>query len=253
MSDEIYSGIFRVYDRLNGDIDYSGWADFVEELFSRFGERRVEAVLDLACGTGSMTIELARRGYDMTGIDLSSDMLSVARDRAMDEGISGVLWLLQDMREFELYGTVDAVVCALDSLNYLRNTKELETVFSLVNNYLYPGGVFLFDMNTPYKFENVYADNSYILEDDGIYCGWQNEYNPKTKLCRFYLSVFEECEDGGYIRSDEVQTERCFSLGSVKRALTAAGLELCGIYGGTDFSPVNENSERWYFAARKKQ
>ena len=117
----------------------------------------------------------------MTGIDLSPDMLSVAQDRAADEELTGILWLLQDMREFELYGTVDAVVCALDSLNYLRNTKELQKVFSLVNNYLYPGGVFLFDMNTPYKFENIYADNSYVLEDDGIYCGWQNEYNSKTK------------------------------------------------------------------------
>ncbi|MBR5453586.1 MAG: class I SAM-dependent methyltransferase [Clostridia bacterium] len=250
MSD-IYSGIFRVYDRLNGDIDYSGWADFVEENFSRFAGRKVESVLDLACGTGSMTIELARRGYDMTGVDLSSDMLSVARDRALDEEITGILWLLQDMREFELYGTVDAVVCALDSLNYLRNTKELEKVFSLVNNYLYPGGVFLFDMNTPYKFENIYADNSYVLEDEGIYCGWQNEYNDKTKLCRFYLSVFEENDDGSYTRTDEVQTERCFSLGSIKRALSSAGLELCGIYGGTDFSTPEDDSERWYFAARK--
>lgn len=252
MSD-IYSGIFRVYDRLNGDIDYAGWADFVEENFSRFAERKVESVLDLACGTGSMTIELARRGYDMTGIDLSPDMLSVAQDRAADEELTGILWLLQDMREFELYGTVDAVVCALDSLNYLRNTKELQKVFSLVNNYIYPGGVFLFDMNTPYKFENIYADNSYVLEDDGIYCGWQNEYNSKTKLCRFYLSVFEECEDGSYLRTDEVQTERCFSLTSIKRALSSAGLELCGIYGDTDFSLARNDSERWYFAARKNK
>lgn len=249
---DMYGGIFRVYDRLNADIDYDAWANFVEEIFSKYSKREVKSVLDLACGTGSMTLQLAKRGYDLTGVDLSPDMLSVARQRASAENLDDILWLMQDMRSFELYGTVDAVVCALDSLNYLRDTKELSCVFSLVNNYLDAGGMFVFDMNTPYKFENVFADNAYVLEDEGVYCGWQNFYNEKTKRCDFYLSVFEEQEDGSYLRFDEEQTERCFSMRSVKKALEESGFELCGVWAGYDFDELAEDSERWYFAARKK-
>lgn len=249
---DMYSGIFRVYDRLNADIDYSAWADFIEDIFKKYANRDVHLILDLACGTGSMTLELAKRGYDMTGIDLSTEMLSVARQRAADEGIENILWLMQDMRSFELYGTVDAIVCALDSLNYLRDTKELDCVFSLVNNYLDAGGMFVFDLNTPYKFENVFSDNAYVLEDEGVYCGWQNFYNSKTKKCNFYLTVFEEQDDGSYLRYDEEQTERCFAMRSVKKALEENGFELCGVFAGYAFEEIADDSERWYFAARKK-
>lgn len=248
---DMYGGIFRVYDRLNADIDYGAWADFVEECFRKYSKREVHSVLDLACGTGSMTLQLAKRGYDLTGIDLSPEMLSVARQRAADEGIDDILWLMQDMRSFELYGTVDAVVCALDSLNYLRNTKELSCVFSLVHNYLDAGGVFVFDLNTPYKFENVFSDNVYVLEDEGVYCGWQNFYNPKTKRCDFYLTVFEEQEDGSYLRYDEEQTERSFSMRSVKKALEENGFEYLGVFAGYSFEEIADDSERWYFIARK--
>lgn len=249
---DMYGGIFRVYDRLNADINYSAWSDFVEELFKRYSGREVRSVLDLACGTGSMTLQLAKRGYDMTGIDLSPEMLSVARQRAANENLENILWLMQDMRSFELYGTVDAIVCALDSLNYLKNTKELSCVFSLVNNYLDAGGMFVFDLNTPYKFENVFADNAYVLEDEGVYCGWQNFYNSKTKRCDFYLTVFEEQENGSYLRYDEEQAERCFAMRSVKKALEENGLELCGVFAGYEFEEIADDSERWYFAARKK-
>ena len=246
-----YDLFSRCYDQFTEDVDYAFRVKRLLELFEKY-DRKPTLLLDLACGTGNFSFPLAKAGIDVIGVDCSEGMLAAAMAK-LPEGCTNPLFLNQYAEELELYGTVDAVVCALDSLNYLRNTKELQKVFSLVNNYLYPGGVFLFDMNTPYKFENIYADNSYVLEDEGIYCGWQNEYNSKTKLCRFYLSVFEECEDGSYLRTDEVQTERCFSLTSIKRALSSAGLEMCGIYGDTDFSLARNDSERWYFAARKNK
>ena len=249
-----YSAIAGVYDRLNKDIDYGAWADMIENCFSRFGATRPEIILDLACGTGRMTRELAKRGYDMIGVDGSSDMLG----EAYMEGTEGILYLLQDMREFELYGTVGATLCCLDSFNYLLEPKDLAKTFSLVHNYSDPDALFIFDMNTPYKFENTYSNNAYVLEDEtedgrAIYCGWQNFYDCETKICDFYLSVFEEDEDGSYYRSDEQQKERCYGKEEIEKALGDTGFELLEVYGGYDMSEPDEKCERWYFVARAKK
>lgn len=251
---EGYSAIAEVYDRLNKEIDYGKWADVIEKCFSEYGGARPEIVLDLACGTGRMTRELAGRGYDMIGVDGSADMLG----EAYAEGGEGILYLLQDMRSFELYGTVGATVCCLDSLNYLLGDGELGKVFDLVHNYSDPDGLFIFDMNTPYKFEKVYADNAYVLEDEdaegcAIYCGWQNFYDRDTGVCDFYLSVFREDEDGAYIRSDEHQRERCYGMDEIKSALSASGFELCRVFADLDMSEPTDESERWYFVARAKK
>ena len=257
--DAPYSAMAPIYDAMNGELDYAAWADFIEAQFARFAKTKPELVLDLAAGTGSMTIELAKRGYDMTAVDLSGDMLSVAADRIAEEGLSGILLLEQDMTDFELYGTVDAVVCCLDSINHLTRRGELSRCFSLGHNYLNPDGLFLFDMNTPYKFEHTYGNNAYVLEDElvwedgersAIYCGWQNTYHPESGLCDFDLSLFEEDVDGRYRRSDEHQVERCYDLETVKALLADAGFELLGVFGGFDFSSPATDCERWYFAAR---
>lgn len=246
---ESYSAIAGVYDKLNKEIDYSVWADFVEKCFERFLDKKPEIVLDLACGTGRMTREMAARGYDMIGVDGSADMLN----EAYSAGGAGILYLLQDMREFELYGTVGATLCCLDSLNYLLGDGELEKVLSLVHNYSDPDALFLFDMNTPYKFENIYGDNAYILEDERAYCGWQNFYDKEKKICDFYLSVFEEDEDGAYIRSDEQQSERCYELCEITDSLDRCGFELLGIYADLEFAQPDEKCARWYFVARAKK
>ena len=260
MGCEGYNAIARVYDKLNKEIDYSAWADFVEDCFDRFLQKKPSLLLDLACGTGSMTLELAKRGYDMIGVDGSAEMLSEAYNRA--EGQAGVLWLHQDMRSFELYGTVEAATCCLDSLNYLLSPKDLAQCFATVHNYLEPGGLFLFDMNTPYKFEHTYANNAYVLEDElvwdegsedeeraAVFCGWQNTYHPDTHICDFDLSLFEEMPDGSYRRSDEHQQERCYTLDEIQGALHAANLEPLGVWSDYRFSPTEPQTERWYFAA----
>ena len=257
MNHEAYHAISAFYDRVNADIDYSAWADYIEENFSRHLPHKPELLLDLACGTGSMTLTLAARGYDMIGVDGSAEMLNIAMDRARAANHPEILWLLQDMREFELYGTVGAVTCCLDSINYLTEDGDLEACFATVHNYLDPDGLFFFDVNTPYKFEHIYGDNSYIFDEETssglIYCGWQNYYDPETRLCDFDLTVFIEDEDGRYRREDESHTERCYSLDKLTAALKATGFELIAVHGGIDFSAPAEEGERWYIIARAKK
>lgn len=254
-----YESIAGMYDRVNAEIDYEAWADFFEECFERYMKKKPGIILDLACGTGSMTMELCKRGYDMIGADKSEDMLSIAYERMYDEGLSGkILYLCQDMRSFELYGTVDVVSCCLDSINYLQCEEDVRECFLTVHNYLNPDGLFFFDVNTPYKFENVYSDNSYVLEsetDAGLlsFCGWQNEYDRESGICNFYLSVFTEEEDGRYRRCDEVQSERCYNESIIKRLLDECGFEVIGFFGGFNFSEPTEDTQRWYIVAKAKK
>lgn len=246
-----YDAIAHVYDRLNAELDYGAWADFVEANFARHLPARPELVLDLACGTGSMTHALAARGYDMIGVDRSPEMLSEAYARA---GEVMPLFLCQDMRSFELYGTVGAVVCCLDSINYLIGEGDLDRCFAAVHNYLDPDGLFLFDVNTPYKFAHIYGDNAYILEDEidgrAVWCGWQNSYDAETGLCDFFLTLFEEDEDGRYSRTEETQHERCFGHDALLAALERAGFAHLGTYADFAFSAPGDTTERWYIAAR---
>ena len=243
-----YEALSRVYDSLSGDVNYASLADFYEAVFRREG-CSPELVLDLGCGTGALTVEMARRGYDMIGIDGSAEMLSHAFERKSEAGQNGILFLQQDMRDFELYGTVGAVVSSLDCVNYLVGDGELDRCFSLVHNYLDPDGVFVFDVNTPYKFKHVFGDNAYILEEEGCYLGWQNEFDEQSGLCRFYLSVFEENEDGSYCRTDEEQTERCYTMDVLREALVRAGFAEINFFEDKSFTAATEGAERWYVTA----
>ncbi len=256
MGCEGYSALARVYDRLNADLDYEAWADFLEACFKQYLKKSPELVLDLACGTGTMTRVLSSRGYDIIGVDGSADMLSEAYSLGNGEG--KILYLCQDMREFELYGTVGAVVSCLDSINYLLTEDDLRATFAGVHNYLDPDGIFLFDVNSSYKFSEIYGNNAYVLEDEtpdggAVFCGWQNEYDRESGICDFWLSIFEEDEDGRYCRSDEHQRERCYSLETLRRLLEQAGFEWLGAFGDFRFSAPTEKTERWYIAARAKK
>ena len=257
---EGYGAISSVYDKINSNVDYVAWADFFEKCFDQHLASRPELVLDLACGTGSMTLELAKRGYDMIGVDGSSEMLNVAFDRKYDlELKNDVLFLLQDMREFELYGTVGAITCCLDSLNYLTRDGELDKVFSLAHNYLDPDGLFLFDVNTPHKFEYIYGNNTYVYEEEdcgeGSFCVWQNCFDKESGLCDFKLTVFERDDDSKamYARRDEEQCERCYSKDEIINTLQKNKFELVGIYSDFKFTPASDTDERWYVVARAKK
>lgn len=245
----IYDLLAPFYDAINADIDYVKWADFIEDILKKECRSRPELVLDLGCGTGKMTLELAKRGYDMTGIDYSPEMLDIARSAAEKSG-DDVLWLCQDMREFELYGTVDAAVCCLDCINHLEKISDVKKCFSLVHNYLIPDGIFIFDINGRYKFENVYADNTYAMEEDGGFCVWENYYDEKSKICDFYITLFEECADGRYNRHEETQSEKMYTLAEMKNALEKTGMEFLYAFGDFDFSPGSDECERIYIVAK---
>ncbi len=247
----IYSLLSSCYDEINKEIDYAAWACFIDRLAVKFYGKRPELALDLGCGTGSMTLELSRLGYDMTGVDISPEMLDVARGRAEAEGLDGkILWLMQDMTAFELYGTVDLAVSCLDCINHLTKREELMKCLLLVHNYLSPNGIFIFDINGRAKFEKVYADNSFVYETDEGVVVWQNSYNERSRLCDFYITAFSEDADGRYSRSDAVERERMYTLGSIKRALSEAGFEFLGAYSDFELSAGDDTSERIYVAAR---
>ena len=244
----IYDLLAPFYDEVNRDIDYSAWADFIEKIIEReYRMGKPELILDLACGTGRMTRELAARGYDMTGVDNSVEMLDIARNYSENYDI---LWLCQDMCDFELYGTVDVTVSCLDCINHITDYKKLKKCLDLVHNYLIPGGLFIFDINSKYKFENIYKDNSFVMEEKDSFCVWQNYYDKRKSLCDFYITVFKEDNDGKYVRYDAVDTERAYSLKRIKKELSEAGFEFIGAYGDYDFNEAGEQDERIYIAAR---
>ena len=250
----IYDLLAPIYDKVNGELDYESWADFIESVALSNMRAKPELVLDLGCGTGRMTLELARRGYDMTGVDLSFEMLDVARSEAEAAGLSDkMLWLCQDMREFELYGTVDLTVSCLDSINHLTSTKDLAKCFDLVHNYLIPDGLFVFDINGKAKFEDTYADNTFVIEEDNTVCIWQNYYNSYSKTADFYITLFTEEADGRYSRHEDIERERMYTVRQIKSALAKSGFEFIGAYSDFDLTPATDDDERIYFVARCKK
>lgn len=253
MMADIYSSLAPFYDEFNGEIDYSAWADFIEKEATSAYNGKIEYILDLGCGTGRMTREFARRGYDMIGVDISPEMLCVAKSTAEKEKTDNILWLCQDISAFELYGTVELAVCCLDGINHLTDEESVFKCFSLVHNYLVPDGIFIFDMNTPYKFRNIYSDRAYILETDTALCAWQNDFCEDDGICGFYISLFEKRKDGTYIRTDSEDEEKMYELDTIKRLLSDSGMELLAVYSDIKQSGINDRSERWHIVARAKK
>lgn len=246
------------YDAINSHVDYSAWADYIEAAFRRFCAEKPELVLDLGCGTGALTLELARRGYDMTGADSSPEMLARARENAEATGVGNVLWLCQDMSGFELYGTVDAVISTCDSINYLTKTEDLRRCLSLVHNYLVPDGVFIFDISSRGRYRHVYGERDFVINGGDVFCGWQNSYNEKSGMATFYLSYF--IRDGEvWRRFDEIQRQRCRTVRTMERELRLSGFEVLSVSGGYDMAPLAPGEEdsgsldRIYIAARVKK
>lgn len=231
------------------DIDYSKWADYIEEIFNA-NVLKPKLILDLGCGTGEFSIEMARRGYDVIGLDVSSDMLSCARDKAESAGVD-ILFLNQDMTNFELYGTVDAVVCLMDSMNYITDKRDIKRLFKLVKNYLNPNGLFIFDINSCYKLKKVLGNNVFYEVNDDVSYIWQNSYDAGSGICEFELTFFVKHGDT-YRKYDEVHRERAYGALELKEMACSFGIEVLGIYDELSFSKYTEKSTRIFFVCRNE-
>jgi len=246
-----YTSFAAVYDRFMDNIPYEEWSRYVIELLQKNGVKD-GLVLELGCGTGSMTELLAKAGYDMIGVDNAQDMLELAVEKREKNGLD-ILYLLQDMRDFELYGTVGAVVSVCDSMNYITEEEDLLEVFRLVNNYLDPGGMFLFDLNTLYKYETVLGECTIAENRDECSFIWENYYDPEDQINEYDLTLFIEEEEGLYRKYEEVHYQRAYDLERIGALIREAGMELVAVYDAfTEESPA-PHSERVYFLARECQ
>lgn len=246
-----YEALAHWYDQLTGDVDYPGWADWLERHFAR-SRVPVELVLDLACGTGSLSCELARRGYSVVGVDLSSDMLMEAMEKASElPGNQQPTFLCQSMDELDLFGTVDACVCCLDSINYVTDAATLKAAFRRVHTFLMPGGRFIFDINTPYKLRSL-DGQTFLDETDDVYCVWRADYDKRSRICTYGFDLFQR-EGEIWRRDGELHEEKAWSVEELTRWLTAAGFINIKLYGDRKLRAPKENEQRIFFVAEKKE
>ena len=248
----MYDAFARVYDTFMEEVPYQQWCSYLTAYLHKAGIRD-GIVLDLGCGTGSMTRLLSQAGYDMIGVDQSASMLQSAAEKTSG---ADILWLLQDMRSFELYGTVRAVVSVCDPLNYILEEEELLQVFRLVNNYLDPGGLFLFDMNTEHKYRDILGDATFAQTGEDCAYIWENSWFGEEKINQYDLTLFirQEHADGRevYERYDELHVQRAWQAEEVRSLLEQAGMEFVqATQAYTDIAP-DKDSERLLFIAREK-
>ena len=272
---ETYSDFAQVYDELMDETPYEQWCDNIVRFVEEYGisepvrgeqdllasERNL--VLDLGCGTGTLTELLYSRGYDMVGVDNAPAMLDIAMRKKQQSG-SEILYLLQDMRELELYSTVGTVISVCDSLNYILEEEELLDVFRLVNNYLYPGGMFLFDFNTDYKYREVIGDTTIAENREDCSFIWENYYDEESCLNEYDVTIFVRDTEAETVsgksagqelfrRFSETHVQRGYTIEQMRRLVERSGMELIRMLDAESLTEADEQSERVYVLARECQ
>lgn len=245
-----YDNFAAVYDRLMYDVDYKARTKRLLKLFKEY-DRVPELILDLACGTGGFSNQFALNGIEVIGVDMSEEMLAVARENSAELG-ADVLYLCQKAEELDLYGTVDGAVCCLDGLNHITDYKKLRKAIERVSLFLEPSRLFIFDVNTLFKHKFILSDNTFIIEQDGVFCAWQNSTDEETGVTDISLDFFTK-EGECYKRSSEDFSERPYTEEELKNALDAAGLEILKIYDDMTDNPAWEYTERAVYVTRKKE
>lgn len=241
-----YNVFAPYYDLFTKNVNYSLRARLYDELLLTAGAKK-GILLDLACGTGSMSIEMAKKGYVVIGTDASENMLSIAQKKSEEQGLD-ILFLHQRMQELDLFGTVDACICVLDGLNHLVKKADLLTTLRKVSLFLSPGGIFAFDVNTVYKHQKVLANNCFVFEEKQCFCVWRN----RTKGCKTQVALDLFCKTGknSYRRESEAFTQRAYAIKTICSALRACGFSLFALRDGDSFASINPTSQRIVIAAK---
>lgn len=263
MNADIYGDFAAVYDKFMDETPYEEWSRMIAELIEKYGvskpERDAEGLLDsernlvvdLGCGTGTLTELLYDRGYDIIGVDNSSEMLNIAMEKKAKSGAE-ILYLQQDMRELELYSTVGTVISVCDSVNYILEEEELCRIFSLINNYLYPGGIFIFDFNTDYKYREIIGDSTIAENREDCSFIWENFYDPEEEMNEYDLTVFVR-EDGELFRKfTETHFQRGYTAEGISRLIEQAGLSLVTMFDAETKERVTDSSQRICVVAREQ-
>ncbi len=240
-----------VYDVFTGEVNYEDRAEYILELLKSNGITE-GTILDVACGTGSLTEQFLKKGFEVVANDISFDMLNIAREKLSSYG-EKVILLCQDMCELDLFGTVDAAVCSLDSINHLIYEEDVEAAFDSIGMFIRPEGLFVFDVNSVYKHRSVLSDKTFVYEDeDDTFLTWQNSECDEEDVVEMYIDIFSKNENGMYSRQTDFITERAYSEDFLRKTLENSGFRVIGVYGDmTTLSPA-ENEERLYFLAQRK-
>ena len=244
-----YEFLAGCYDELTTDVGYRSWAGYLEKHFARAGIP-VRTVLDLACGTRSLTWELARRGYEMIGVDRSEEMLAQANEKGEDFTGERPIFLHQSMDKLDLYGTIDACVCCLDSVNYVTRPAQLERAFARVHLFLMPGGIFVFDINTPEKLRAL-DGQVFLDETEDAYCVWRAEYSKRRRVCTYAMDLFRLTPAGLWERGEELHEEYAYEPDELEEMLRRAGFHHIRRYGDRKLRAPRPGEERISFTARK--
>ncbi len=274
---EAYTDFAQVYDEFMDETPYEEWCAFLVGMLGRYGLKEVadedsrllddtyvisdgpneqhlrqerNTILDLGCGTGTLTQLLARKGYDMIGVDNAQEMLQIAMEKRDESGLD-ILYLLQDMREFELYGTVGAVVSVCDSINYLLEEEEVLRTFKLVHTYLYPGGVFIFDFNTVYKYSQIIGDATIAENREDCSFIWENYYHEAEEINEYDLTIFVRSKEALFQRFQETHYQRGYRLEQMCRLVEQAGLKILETLDADTREAAGQESERVYIVAKK--
>ena len=241
-----YGSFAKFYDGLMKDADYERRCEYLLQLLKRHNHE-AGITLDLACGTGSLTRLLAEKGIDVYGVDSSEDMLSEAMQRAYEKGLN-ILYLKQKMQSLDLYGTINTCICTLDSINHLTDIDDVKKTFDRVGLFMDDDGLFVFDVNTLYKHRKILCDNTFVFENDEVFCVWQNSLEENDTV-NITVDFFEE-EEEVYYRSAENFSERAYSDSQIRELLSNAGFSVEAVYGDLSFDPPEETEQRVIYVAR---
>lgn len=244
-----YHSFSNFYDMLTKNISYRNRAEYFDMLIKMHGGKK-NILLDLACGTGSLSEALSGMGYDVIGVDSSEEMLNAALDKKLESGCN-IQYLCQDMTDLDMFGTIDVTICALDSLNHLPDLAAIERTVQRVSLFCEPSGLFIFDINTPYKHRNILGNNTFVYDIDEVYCVWQNIYHTTDNRVDMSLDFFERREDGSYLRYDDSFSEIAFDGSIIDGLLMRNGFEIAAKYDYDTVLPPRADSEKLVYAARK--